>query len=328
MGGWVTMDAQLNDEVVLMSQSTHCLATQEPFSEEFRDKGNNMFYLTYLIGKNHWRFLMLGSIDTQTDVNSSKESELIHDLPKLLEKMERSVRVKSKESLTTPKKKLSSSSLDSMLGKEQETVATQASPKKLSKVFFASERISKSISGNKKIKNERTFRDRKDVVNKSILRAIRKFFCIEFRQEFPQPRFRNMQKSITYYEESLDEYLRKYESFIPDILTSDGVDSRNTIVKVIIGNTINHQLMQKVKVVKRQKYSSELMQFIEDYDRCCKQYSHAAYCAVRTSPYFKILFELFYSNLRKSKFKQIKVFKGNPDTYLSALKDLDSILKQ
>lgn len=46
-------------------------------------------------------------------------------------------------------------------------------------------------------------KDRRDVVNKSLLRAIRKFFCLKYKNEYPKRRFRILFKKVKYFENSI-----------------------------------------------------------------------------------------------------------------------------
>lgn len=104
---------------------------------------------------------------------------------------------------------------------DQSKTITNTIQQKLATEFFELDKFGKgvpSLSGNKSEAKElhtnfyygNGFRDRKDVVHKSILRALRKFFRNEFVVQHPQPRFRGAQRATDYFENSLNAYMKKF----------------------------------------------------------------------------------------------------------------------
>jgi hypothetical protein len=50
-------------------------------------------------------------------------------------------------------------------------------------------------------------KDRKDVVYKTLLRSIRRFFHLKFKQEFPRKRYRSTERRVEHFQNSLRQFV-------------------------------------------------------------------------------------------------------------------------
>lgn len=77
-------------------------------------------------------------------------------------------------------------------------------------------------------------KDRRDVVNKTLLRAIRRYFLTTFKESFPQKRFRDNEKCVAHFMTSVEQFSAKYLGIAPPQL-----------LRALFGNLVNQKMFIK-----------------------------------------------------------------------------------
>jgi hypothetical protein len=95
--------------------------------------------------------------------------------------------------------------------------------------------------GWKKTRSSHQLKYRKDVVNKIIIRTIKKLFSLKFKSEHPQPRFRSKSKQLRFFYESL----RKFNANIISNKYETNVNSGMDESVAVIGLMINANIFKK-----------------------------------------------------------------------------------
>lgn len=168
-----------------------------------------------------------------------------------------------------------------------------------------------------------SLKNRRDVVNKSLIRAIKKLFSLKFKDEHHQPRFRTSYKCLKHFETTLTE-------FTQFLLESASQSERGVIWPVskiqqitdTLGAIVNYKLLLKLKKYNKQELSKGVRTFISLLNKCCKNYTHKIFEKVVEHGIFPDILQLFMVALTPEYRHQIPVFCSNTGTYDEAIDEL------
>mmetsp|Transcript_1698 Transcript_1698/g.1493 ORF Transcript_1698/g.1493 Transcript_1698/m.1493 type:complete len:319 (-) Transcript_1698:30-986(-) len=246
---------------------------------------------------------------------------------------------------------------------EQKQLALPTAPK------FAFEKMTTeiTISTNSNEEKRGKFKDRDDVVNKTILRTIRRFFVSNYKEEYPQIRFRAANKRMFYFYNTLILYvsqlLRKLEgsdisenttecmkklknkgfsNYNKALFTRQKVFLNQEILETVrlIGYLANKNYMQEIEKVMRVEETTDLLTFIELFKKCCSAYTHSLFNKLIKNVYFIRLFDLFCTFIKVSEEKdqeedtavenlrKFKVMSDKPQKYLEKIQTLKERMRQ
>lgn len=154
---------------------------------------------------------------------------------------------------------------------------------------IASIKASLPTINNQFDEKKKDFKNRKDVINKSILRAIKKFFTNWFRQEYPQPRFRKEMKRLDYFRVTLSNFILQFQSYFSHILFPTNAENSDIDIQTIFCCLIGEKKMKLLGMKQNSRLHHFTISFIEDFQQSCKSYSHSAYERLVNNPIFKVL---------------------------------------
>mmetsp|Transcript_22020 Transcript_22020/g.25329 ORF Transcript_22020/g.25329 Transcript_22020/m.25329 type:complete len:122 (+) Transcript_22020:740-1105(+) len=116
--------------------------------------------------------------------------------------------------------------------------------------------LSELLSDNK-LSPKYELKDRRDVVNKTLLRVIRRYFQTSFRQAFPQKRFRAKNKCVAQLMGSVEQFSARYSDAAPPRL-----------LRALFGNLVNQKLFRKGLANKRDPEAAEAAEFVSQLVAC------------------------------------------------------------
>jgi hypothetical protein len=151
------------------------------------------------------------------------------------------------------------------------------------------------------------------VVNKSLLRAVRKLFAIKFREEFPKRRYRALSKRVVNFNQNLDEMFTDILSNAVDSCQPESQRSVQVVLKEVIGQFVYPTLHNQSLKAAHKRLSSEASKFIRLFDNCCKYYSHREFVKVTSTRIFKEVFRLFIGSLSPAYKGMMKIFVDNQE---------------
>jgi hypothetical protein len=168
------------------------------------------------------------------------------------------------------------------------------------------------------IKESNLLKNRKDVVNKSILRAIKRLFTLKFKQEYYIPRFRCQKKKRA---KLLDSMTRFHGSLIPQIdnrMYLPEIQHTLELIILILDVSKNKKLSPKAGI----NFNKHAWEFYLKFEDCCRLYSHEKFQNLIENPLFYWLFTAFIHNLTPRLMRQMAIFQENCESYYSALNSL------
>lgn len=125
-------------------------------------------------------------------------------------------------------------------------------------------------------------KNRRDVVNKSLLRAIRRFFMVEWNKSKPTLRTKFEFKRSSLFQESVRDLVSKLtescseprlvEAQIKSLSTDDEKSFKE--LHKIIGWFINREDYMKALSPRKVDENNRIQQFLKQFDKCCRSYSH------------------------------------------------------
>ena len=153
-------------------------------------------------------------------------------------------------------------------------------------------------------------KNRRDVINKSILRAIKKQIAKEFKSFHPYRRFRELRNKIAYFKTSLTNMAKFYSHLY----------SASEIYE-LFGLLVDYKFFS---FVQKEEYENiEIKRFSEIYSSCWVQYSHSKFENIVASPYFKILYSIFKSKWFDSFLSKHEGISNNKESYKSAIDKIE-----
>ncbi|CAI2374168.1 unnamed protein product [Moneuplotes crassus] len=170
--------------------------------------------------------------------------------------------------------------------------------------------------------------DRDDVINKSLLRLIRKFFSSNYKEEYSYIRFINKDKRNLYYyctsflfvykllkniqgccaERQIKDCLRRmkahgYQYFNNEFLRKSGieVDEETREMIRILCYLINHKSMARAEKILGVTINPEVYEFTHLFKNSCSAYTHNLFNELCNNDYFIRIFRFFYTSFQTYK---------------------------
>ena len=162
-------------------------------------------------------------------------------------------------------------------------------------------------------------KERKDVINKTLLRSIRRFFHFKFKNEYKRSRFRSTEKRIIQFQITLRQFL---DTLIEGLPTADWTDQTFDDIRQILGTFVNPLMNKKSNIRERHIISNDVRNFLKKFEICCKSYTHIALEELCDDKYFGIVFTLFKHSLSEKYTKMLKVMWKNIEIYDQAILNL------
>lgn len=148
--------------------------------------------------------------------------------------------------------------------------------------------------------------NRSDVVNKALIRMIRKFLKYKYKESLKFKLKRASLSKLKQYEKSIMPWINiLVEQSQSNILGR--FDSE--VINELIGRVINSSWFSKMQKNNESKSSLDLKKFVNDFHDCCSLYSHSKFRALKSSKYFIVLYEIFVKNINDSFFDSQNLLK-------------------
>ena len=153
-------------------------------------------------------------------------------------------------------------------------------------------------ASNKKYRKRQKLKDRSDVVNKSLLRAIKKYFVNIFKEEFPQSRFKSVIKWAWQFFDSIQSLMKRLDSNL-----------RPSQLAQILGVFINNALFERSWRILNLQIDENVMHFLDEYLKCWNSYSHISFDRLKRNSLFVSLIKLFKLEINDKGLDKIKAIK-------------------
>ena len=168
------------------------------------------------------------------------------------------------------------------------------------------------IINSNRCETKRELKNRKDIINKTLIRAIKRFFANSFRSMFPPKRFRWQYKRLKYLKETLSEFSGIYAWNLTQaelyVLLGYLLDTKN------FSRTISKPAIEEV---------AEAKQFAAAFNKCSSTYSHADFEAVSSHRFFRELYLVFKNNKLENFLKSHEETSQNSNEYRAAIVSLE-----
>jgi hypothetical protein len=130
---------------------------------------------------------------------------------------------------------------------------------------------------------------RKDVMNKALLRVIKRFFVLKLRSMHSSPLCKSKSRKASISKKQMSDYYLKLSKNAVGMPTD-----RNQAYTAAIIQKILEAWPAKLVLPKKASSSEETpVQYFEQFDECCKHYSHKKFLEIVESQWFYGLFSLF-----------------------------------
>ena len=144
-----------------------------------------------------------------------------------------------------------------------------------------------------KTSKKRDLHKRNDVINKSTIRLIRKFFKASYNNE--SAKYGRVKKSL-----KLRQYKALVNTVVSQLLEKSSFDAlqgqdRCKIFE-IVGRVISTSLFSKLAKHYKSEDTDNIKSFINTLNNCCNAYTHSNFSEVTSSKYFSVVLDIFVSN--------------------------------
>ena len=158
-------------------------------------------------------------------------------------------------------------------------------------------------------------KNRRDVINKTIMRAVRRYFIKEFRGYFPHKRFRNYRRKLKHLDLILKEYSCLYRWTL-----------QSSELYLLFGYLLESKHFSNITKACMAGHIMEIKQFCLMFNKCWVSYSHSAFESIIKSKYFKTLFLIFEENYSEMFLKIHEDSTHNSQEYIEAMGELEARL--
>lgn len=157
---------------------------------------------------------------------------------------------------------------------------------------------------------------RRDVLNKAVLRILKKFFKETYKNTLGNSQRRNKTKAaFKQFKENIGPMAEKYFRQCPEIES----EKYSTLeLDELMGRIVNSSLYSKMPKTFKSDETECIKSFIRLLDECCKNYTHRKCDALLHSKYFKVLLLSFLNNIDEKYLVDIEKNK-NIDVYYDAI---------
>jgi hypothetical protein len=164
-----------------------------------------------------------------------------------------------------------------------------------------------------------SFKDRNDVVNKTILRTIRKFARTKYKADYQRTRYRIEMKILAYFDNWVEDLTTK----IQEVFTSSGYYSESEElnfdeIKLILANFVNPRLAKKAVEVSLLSSDQNIQKFLNIFNKWWTNYTHTGFEELLETHHFKAIFRIFLANLNDDNIKGLGPIYSNSATYNKA----------
>ena len=142
---------------------------------------------------------------------------------------------------------------------------------------------------------DQRFSTRRDVVNKTIFRIMKRFYIKIFKDAFPK--IKNKKATASDYLDACSELLKSLKGYI----------SANSYLKYFLVQMINNKLLKNVEIEEDIKKSLDLL------NTCLYSYSDKALKRIYDDSSSRLLFNYFYQNGQSFFYEQSNVEKNEAD---------------
>ena len=141
------------------------------------------------------------------------------------------------------------------------------------------------IINTRRCDTKRELKNRKDVVNKTLIRAVKRFFANLFRRMFPPKRFRNQSLKFKHLKKTLLEF--------SGIYTWNLKHSQAFVLLGFLLDAKNFSQLTKKQAIEEVE---EVREFAAKFNKCCSSYSHFEFETVSRHRFFRNLYLVFKDN--------------------------------
>ena len=177
--------------------------------------------------------------------------------------------------------------------------------------FYIQEALSELISSKRNILKWE-LKNRRDVVNKSILRAIKKQITQEFKSFHSNQRIKSLYRKIKYFKTSLVNMAETFTNLFD-----------KSELYVLFGFLVNFDFFSQIQKEENSIFT-DIKRFWEIFSNCWVQYSHTKFEFIVASPYFKILYSMFKSKRLDLFLSEHESIASNKESYKSAIDAIES----
>ena len=171
--------------------------------------------------------------------------------------------------------------------------------------------------------------DRRDIINKTILRSIRKYFRKQFARDFAQPRFNSIIKRAQSFTNCLESFVT---TMCADSLQAANNDFEKYFEELsqyieVIGRVINNKLYSKAVLIDEGQHNDHVIcSFAAMFNDWCLNYSHNKFEEIVASDSFAKLFSIFIKTKSDDFLSSIDAINNNMRSYERAFNQLKLIV--
>lgn len=166
-------------------------------------------------------------------------------------------------------------------------------------------------------------KNRKDVVFKTLLRAIRRFFSLKYRDIYPRKRYRLAESKARYFNQCIKSFVQQIiEQSENSTIGSDQGVIEATTLSYLMGEFINPSLNKSMMSIYNIEVDPSIKKFSRTFASCCKSYSHNLFDEVIHTKTFRMLFRVFIANFKGECRQKISGVVNNEDTYQRVIDEI------
>ena len=175
--------------------------------------------------------------------------------------------------------------------------------------------LNQSLASLERVSKKKELKNRHDVINKSILRAIKRYLFHVFKTHHVYKRFKDRDKKLDYFDTSLIKFAKIYKHLYS---TSE--------MYILFGYLFDAKMFNEVLNRDNKSESKDIAEFTEVFNDCWIHYSHKKFEEIIVNANFIKLYNIFKSNKQVSFLRNHQRVSNNKSEYKLALSEIESKL--
>ena len=176
--------------------------------------------------------------------------------------------------------------------------------------------LNRSLASLERVSKKKELKNRHDVINKSILRAIKRYLVHVFKTHHVYRRFKERNKKLDYFDTSLTKFVTTYKHLYS---TSE--------MYILFGYLFDAKMFNEVLNRVYKPESKDIAEFTEVFNDCWIHYSHKKFEEIIVNENFIKLYSIFKSNKQLSFLRNHQRVSKNKSEYKLALTEIESKLE-
>ena len=164
-----------------------------------------------------------------------------------------------------------------------------------------------------KARNKKELKNRHDVINKSILRAIKRYLFHVFKTHHAYKRFKDRNKKLDYFKSSLTKFAETYKYLC-------SASEMYMLFGYLLDANIFSEVLARDCIIE----SKDIASFSEAFSNCWIHYSHKKFEEITSNENFIKLYSIFKSKNQASFLRNHQRVSKNKSEYKLALSEIES----